>query len=383
MSKKPFFVITLMIFLISVSGVAPEVHRAKASGTIYIRADGSIDPPTPSIQRDGEVYTFTSDISDSIVIQRDDIILDGAGYTLQGTNFAGTGIHVQYRSNVTIKNVEITGFDIGTYIYECLKSTIVSNNITGNRYGIYLLDSSENTLRNNRMFNNTSNFFVFGPRLKDFLNDIDATNIVDGKPMYYWTNEADRNVPSDAGFVALVSCTRITVEDASLSNNGQGILLAYTTNSTIVKNNIEDNIVGIRIRYSSDNILSGNTIVGNNFGVEIDISSKNNISANSIIDNPAGLDLSESTANTILGNNIMNSKSYGLKLHEGSNSNTISANNITNNNLGIHLEWSSSNRIYNNSFINNVVQVETSNSMNIWDSGYPHGGNYWSDYEER
>ena len=383
MGRKSVFAMTLMIVLINVSAVSLELQRAKAGGTIYIRADGSIDPPTSYIQRDGEVYTFTSDISDSIVIQKDDIILDGAGYTLQGTNFAGTGIHMQYRSNITIKNMKIAGFDFGTYIFECSKSTIISNNITGNRYGVYLLDSSENELRNNRIFNNTWNFFVFGPRLEDFLNDIDDTNTVDGKPMYYWTDEADRSVPSNAGFVALVSCTRITVENASLSNNGQGILLAYTTNSTIIKNTLQDNIVGIRIRYSSGNILYDNIITSNNFGVELDISSKNNISANSIVDNPAGLDLSGSTANTISENNIVNSKSYGLKLHEGSNDNTISANNITNNNLGMRFEGSSSNRIYNNSFINNMVQVATSNSVNFWDSGYPSGGNYWSDYTER
>jgi nitrous oxidase accessory protein NosD len=34
-----------------------------------------------------------------------------------------------------------------------------------------------------------------------------------------------------------------------------------------------------------------------------------------------------------------------------------------------------------NNFVNNNVQVySTSDSANIWDGGYPSGGNFWSDY---
>jgi len=33
--------------------------------------------------------------------------------------------------------------------------------------------------------------------------------------------------------------------------------------------------------------------------------------------------------------------------------------------------------------VNNTEQVYSYNSTNVWDNGYPSGGNYWSDYEER
>ena len=61
----------------------------KAESTIYIRADGSVEG-TDKIQRDGDGYTFLGDISidgsgiDCIVVERDNIIVDGAGYTLEG-----------------------------------------------------------------------------------------------------------------------------------------------------------------------------------------------------------------------------------------------------------------------------------------------------------
>jgi len=48
---------------------------------------------------------------------------------------------------------------------------------------------------------------------------------------------------------------------------------------------------------------------------------------------------------------------------------------------GIGLDFSSGNRIFHNNFINNVQQnVYSSTSVNVWDDGYPSGGNYWSDY---
>ena len=52
---------------------ALKVPTAKAwTGTVYIRADGSIDPPTAPIQRNGDVYTLTDNITsdaDGVFIQ--------------------------------------------------------------------------------------------------------------------------------------------------------------------------------------------------------------------------------------------------------------------------------------------------------------------------
>jgi len=65
-----------------------------------------------------------------------------------------------------------------------------------------------------------------------------------------------------------------------------------------------------------------------------------------------------------------------------SSNNSISRNTITNNTCGIELFSSSSNRIYHNNFINNSVSaiVSPDSLNNIWDDGYPSGGNYWIDY---
>jgi len=49
-----------------------------------------------------------------------------------------------------------------------------------------LLDSScNNTLTGNNMTGNTYNFGVWGQYLEHFLQDIDTSNTVDGKVVYY------------------------------------------------------------------------------------------------------------------------------------------------------------------------------------------------------
>jgi parallel beta-helix repeat protein len=359
------FVLGLLSTAICVGFVRPTV----AEWAIYIRSDGSVDPATAPIQRNGNIYTLTENIYDEIVVERDNIVVDGAGYLLQGTGSV-RGIDLSHRSNVTIKNMQIGGrFGCGIYLQNSSNNTITENNIANNmdgiclqlssnnrisanylidnlRFGIMIQDSSNNNIisennvidngggisiyssSNNRLINNNMkndyNFEVYGTELSHFVNDVDSSNTINDKKVYYFVNESDLIISSftfpDLGFLALVNCTRIIVQNLNLANNGQGILLAFTTNSTITKNHITHNSYGIGFYSSSKNIISGN--------------------------------------------------------------------HITNNLRCIHLFESSSNTIYNNNFINNTKQVDDlafgSNSarlsVNVWDDGYPSGGNYWDDY---
>jgi parallel beta-helix repeat protein len=125
---------------------------------IYIKADGSIDPSTAPIARDGDVYTLTGNIAftagDVIVIQRDNMILDGAGYTVQGTGRYGAGIQLLERSNVTIKNIVVTGCLYGIYLEHSSHNTISGSRPQGNTHGMYLLESSNNIIVGNNVTTN-------------------------------------------------------------------------------------------------------------------------------------------------------------------------------------------------------------------------------------
>jgi parallel beta-helix repeat protein len=286
LSKRTVSGITLTLLLIGMLTLAFNISPVKSSGTIYIRADGSIDPPTAPIQRDGDVYTFTDNIYESIVIQRGNIIVDGAGYTLQGLG-SGNGFYLSGINNVTIKGTNIKGFDWGISLSAGASyNTLLGNNITSNYGGVHLSWSSGNVLKNNSMVNNDYNFMVVGYALSHFVHDVDTSNTVDGKPIYYLVSYENIEVPSDAGYVALVNSTNITVKGLRLKNNGQGTLLAYTTNAQIINNNLTDNYYGIALLYSSNNSVYSNDITNNGWcGVWLEHSSDNRLYHNNFINN--------------------------------------------------------------------------------------------------
>jgi hypothetical protein len=113
--------------LLSVSSITGFIQVVKAdSGTIYIRADGSIDPPTaPIYTAENITYTLTgnitADASMGIVIERGNIVVDGALYTVQGTGVGESrGIYlsgiVNGMTNVTIRNMTIKAFSYGIWL---------------------------------------------------------------------------------------------------------------------------------------------------------------------------------------------------------------------------------------------------------------------------
>jgi parallel beta-helix repeat protein len=76
----------------------------------------------------------------------------------------------------------------------------------------------------------------------------------------------------------------------------------------------------------------------------------------------------------------MASSYEGVGLYYSSD-NIITNNNLMNNQVGIGCYDSSSNSIFHNNFTDNVAQAYAESSANVWDDGYPLGGNYWSDHK--
>jgi parallel beta-helix repeat protein len=145
------------IVLVAVFGLVLNVPVVRANGTIYLRADGSIDPPTAPIQRDGDLYTLIGNIvsdADGIVILKGNITFDGAGYTVQGLGI-GSGISISAR-NITIANAEIKAFNSGISLFGFWgNNRIVGNNITNNSgAGILLVNATGNLLIRNNVSNN-------------------------------------------------------------------------------------------------------------------------------------------------------------------------------------------------------------------------------------
>jgi parallel beta-helix repeat protein len=389
-SGKVLFLVVLTMVSLCVANIYPV--QSQETGIIYIQSDGSITTSTGAevpIERVGNVYTFTDDINNYfLVVQRDSIVIDGAGYALGAQG--DIGIDLSYRNNVTVRDMQIGFAFYGVYLWNATRNTITGNTIALNGYGIYLLgasqnsiigntvtnneigidveSSSKNILRNNIM-NNNNNLAVYGTQASHFDNDIDDSNTANGKKVYYLISENNRVInPStfpDVGYLALVNCENMTVNNLELTSNAHGLLLAYTTGTTITQNVIKDNSVGIGLVASSGNYILDNTIVENTRGIQLSNSStSNSIATNNVSSNKDGMFFFSSFQNTIFGNNI------------------------TNNDIGAGFKSASNNMFRGNFFVDNVDQVcdvsesdsTITMSTNIWDFSYPVGGNYWSDY---
>jgi parallel beta-helix repeat protein len=133
-------------------GSTPYVPTSK---TFYIRADGSVDPFTISIRRVGEAYyIFTGNVSGSIMVERDNIVIDGAGFTLRGMFNGTVGVGLTGRRNVTIKNLKVIGFDYGIGLLSSFHINISHNYLANNYGGILMRNSSNNFIFANNITSN-------------------------------------------------------------------------------------------------------------------------------------------------------------------------------------------------------------------------------------
>ncbi|MFW9832351.1 MAG: right-handed parallel beta-helix repeat-containing protein, partial [Candidatus Thorarchaeota archaeon] len=142
--KRLFITAMLASLTISMLTLPFNVQPVIASGTIYIRADGSIEGTTQIFTADNITYTFTGNIYDSIVVERDNITLDGQRYLLQGSG-SGWGITLSGRSNVTLRDIEINMFNDGIRLTNSSDNTISGNTITYTMdFGVLITSSSNN-----------------------------------------------------------------------------------------------------------------------------------------------------------------------------------------------------------------------------------------------
>jgi len=424
----------------------------QADGTVY----GTIVDVTSSIQRDGDVYTFVGNVSYPLYVERDNIVIDGAGYTLVSSETRGIvlddrrnvtlkntrvivgegsivdvagatdcaligntlvgnpqpipylpppvtpligpgGVRFSNSQNITVKDNTIKNFSNALSLYSSSGCTITGNTLVDGRCGIYISDAVGCVFRNNSIVN--SGFYVTVYPSYEYENDLDSSNTIDGKPIYYWTDVKDAVVPSDAAYIVLLRCKNMTIENASPQN----IALVSTSNSTIssveltgrnsvisllncssisiLDNTLRDGSVGISLQNSFNNIIRGTEF--SNYitsSIRLTSSSNNIISDNVFTDNSCAFSMSSfqvslGTGNVIASNNftknanaitvpssmeivgnIFEENNNAICLSESSGS-IITQNTFKNNNNSLYLNNASNNYIYLNNFLSNDHQV--------------------------
>ena len=228
-------------------------------------------------------------------------------------------------------------------------NSIYRNNIVNNHEGIYLINVSNNRINGNNLNSNELCGITFYEQ--------NSNNIID-----------DNNI---------------------CFNRLRGIFVSHSCNNIISGNNISSNkLNGISLRWDSHyNTVSNNKVLFNRQHGIVISSGKNIIISNNISYNdPTGLYLLDCNNCSISNNTIIGNKENGIRIYGESKHNIITFNNIINTTKwhGIVIGHSSKfNNVYHNNFLKNKHSAQDLNSNNSWDNGYPSGGNYWDDYEEK
>jgi parallel beta-helix repeat protein len=154
-----FVLILVSLTALSVIYVLPV--NAQSPQNIIINANGDITPSDAAIQRDGNTYTITADLNSSIIVEANNIIIDGANHTLQGPSINENSIAVNLTAaNVTVENMHITNWRTG--VLGAWNNNTISNNEFTNNYEGIAIYGDDYVVRENSISNSTTGLFIDG-----------------------------------------------------------------------------------------------------------------------------------------------------------------------------------------------------------------------------
>lgn len=241
-----FVFVLCLVFILGLTFIF-RVSRA-AETAVYIRADGSVDPPTEPISTlDNVTYTLNDNSNSTLFIERDNITFNGNGHSLLGTMYVPppgpVGLYCQNRTNITVMNTTIASL---TYVIYCSDSAFSRNNMTGG----FTLDSSDN----NTLFGNRIGGTAYG--MVSLSLHISTHNNLSG------------NYVTDNG-LGLYASYYNTISKNNITNSLQGIYLSTSGSNLIVDNNVTNiTTTFIGLSNSLNNIIYHNNFI-NGRGVSI------------------------------------------------------------------------------------------------------------------
>ncbi|MBN1281147.1 MAG: right-handed parallel beta-helix repeat-containing protein [Candidatus Thermoplasmatota archaeon] len=215
--------------------------------------------------------------------------------------------------------------------------------------GIDAVDSTGTVL----VFSGTYNEHVMVDKPIELIGEQRNTTTIDG---------------GGTGTVVSVTSNYVQVTEFTVQHGGQndwdaGIHLK-SCHSNISKNIIQNNFMGVLVKgtgYNFHNVIVENMIVNNNCD---------------------GIHVRECSAdNTIVRNTVSHNGYRGIIIGNYCYGNTVVENIISNNSLvGMNIvDHSNNSHVYHNNLIDNWVNARDE-CWNVWDDGYPSGGNYYDDY---
>jgi hypothetical protein len=260
--KAPLTIALISAILVITSALITDVVIANFTPymvflpEIVIKSNGSIVPETEFINHTGNVYTLTGDISNySLVIQCNNITLDGKGYVINGSQpepyyVVSYGLTLDHVTNVTVKDLEIAGFNDyeAIVLKDCFGCSIVRVKTSSiNLQGGYFNTIAENAINSLDMENSKNNIVaknVIG-RLVQFVshnNVVTDNNITSIIVQFCDSNRYYRNnfLSADNSFQYYFSNKESFWDNGSIGNYWSDYLTRFPNASEIGSSGIGD-----------------------------------------------------------------------------------------------------------------------------------------------
>jgi len=285
---RPFI---LAVMLMSFAGLfmAPffmeDVSATETVQTLYLRDDatGGDCPAIGNWNSATRTCTLTTDPTVWIVIESNNMTLDGNGHTIMGTgpsdpadmvtgrDGGGDAVLVDGHTGVTIKNLVLPNFDYGVHLsnaHYCTVSNVTTS--SSGLAGVSLSWSTHNTISGNNISNpnlNTGICIGFGSSS----NTLVGNTISGGERGIYLHDASNSNA----------------ITGNTISNGGWAVTMWLNdSNNNITGNRISNNEYGTYVRSASNNNkLTGNIYSSNSRGVFLENVNATGVYNNNFVDN--------------------------------------------------------------------------------------------------
>ena len=432
---------TLFILPISASQILPAFTPVSnpphtIAPVIYVNAnntqgpwDGTFQHPYQHIQdgidhvaSHGTVFVFHGIYSENIVIYKDDIDVIGERSNDTIIDGQGVGTCVRFTSDsssirsFTIQNSGMQGNDSAVTL-DGTHCDVIQNIIQRSFFGVYAINHPNKIFYNNFLDNTVHAYSevpniwssgVGGGNYWEGLAKIDTNEdgIIDtpynvpggagqdGYPLLHpYGSVVDRN-SSIVFFTIAAAIADISTMDGdfiSIAMDTYWEHLLITKPLTIQgENRIQTIIDGHQLQtvisISAPNVtLQGFTVqasgtMESDCGVSVENRSAS-LTDLLVENNYHGILFRENASDGFVSGCTVRTNAWnGVYLSPGCSENLIQTNIIQDNGYcGLMIYQASYNTVYHNDFLNNPMQAYDS-GFNVWDNGYPSGGNHWSDY---
>lgn len=190
---------------------------------------------------------------------------DSNNITITNSIFDGSSYWPWVMLNNSHVIIENNTIKCNLYLYASKESSVQHNDFLGDK-GLIILHDEFLTIRYNT-FERIGLFFLeqSDPPLQ--IRSIEH-NTVGGKPIYFYSDQSDVQVPEDAGQVLILNCHNITIENMDTGSVNFGVKI-YNSSKVVIKNStVSDSYSPIQIFRSKDMLIENCIITNSSIGIE-------------------------------------------------------------------------------------------------------------------